>query len=113
MAEKNDLDLFSQWKRELQSVEVDLFGTVHFYTPPSFGEMRPYANGVVSGDVTGGVLDSIIARVKRADGKPRWGKHHRSDLEQIPAAALYALWRAIGGDHVEISSELAQAAEKK
>lgn len=113
MTEKTDLDLLSQWKRELQSADVDGFGTVYFYRPPSFGEMRAYANGVVSGDMAGGMLDSIIARVRRADGKPRWFKHHRTELEQIPATALYALWGALGGSEMGSAGELAEAAEKK
>lgn len=113
MADKTDIELFTQWKRELKSADVDGLGTIHFYAPPSFAEMRPYANGVVSGDVAGGMLDSIIARVKRADGKPRWLKHHRTDLEQMPAKALYALWSAIGGETLQSPGELSESAEKK
>lgn len=117
MSEKTDQEIFSQWKRELRTVNVEGFGTVHFYEPPSCAEMEAYLRSLrfEGGDRSfsiGAVVDGIIARVKKADSQPRWYAHHRDGLMQLPPDKVLQLWNALGGE-AAFRGDLAEAAEKK
>lgn len=119
MADATAEDLLGGFKREKKSAEVDGVGTIYYYDPPSVAERDAFLRHVTQTDEgrvfsLEGIVDGIIARVKRADGKPMFFLHHRSRmLEEMSEARLLEIWRAIGGDKATRADELAELAEKK
>lgn len=117
-------DDFFVWERVKKSAEID-FGegvgtkTIYFYQPQTVSERDAYSRHVIRYYDGGasisleGMVDGIIARVKKADSTPMFYAHHKPKLLEMPNERLVEIWNALGAGEYERPAPIAEAAAKK
>lgn len=118
MADAKAEDFFV-WERVKKSAEIDGVGVIYFYEPQTVSERDAYSRHVIRYDDGGasisleGMVDGIIARVKKADSTPMFYAHHKPKLLEMPGSRLVEIWNALSVGAASSEESLTDTAAKK
>jgi pyrroloquinoline quinone (PQQ) biosynthesis protein C len=94
-------EILAGFTRELRSVAVQGFGTVHYYYPLSVTEYFSFRSKVDEDDsmTASNMVKTIIEFARNADGSQKFKPEHFDALMNAPTAAVTKLAGVLVGTH--------------